>query len=233
MVSMKVAGVALAVTVSALGASACDSGSKPAPSSTSSSASSTSAAAAPTSSAPGAPAAPAAPKKTIRDYLREKNITEQQLHPGDPGAPTLTMPLPPGWVDAGALTPKWAWSASKFDDPAMKADPPTIIVLISKLPGGKADEVLEYAPGELQNLHNWQDAGTNCDAKLAGFKACQVGGMYNQDGKDRLMAQKTAAIPTKDGVIVLQINASGTKETIAPLMDATSSIDKSLKITVP
>ena len=38
---------------------------------------------------------------------------------------------------------------------------------------------------------------------------------------------------TKDGVIVLQINASGTKETIAPLMDATSSIDKSLKITVP
>ena len=162
-----------------------------------------------------------------------KNITEQQLHPGDPGAPTLTMPLPQGWVDAGPLTPKWAWSASKFDDPAMKADPPTIIVLISKLPGANADEVLQYAPGELQNLHNWQDAGTNCEAMLAGFKACQVGGMYNQDGKDRLMAQKTAAIPTKDGVIVLQINASGTKETIAPLMDATSSIDKSMKITVP
>jgi hypothetical protein len=143
------------------------------------------------------------------------------------------MPLPQGWVDAGALTPKWAWSASKFDDPAMKADPPTIIVLISKLPGANADEVLQYAPGELQNLHNWQDAGTNCEAKLAGFKACQVGGMYNQDGKDRLMAQKTAAIPTKDGVIVLQINASGTKETIEPLMDATAAIDKSMTITVP
>jgi hypothetical protein len=230
MLPMRVAGVALAVTVTALGASACNSDSKPAPSSTSSSAASSSAAAAPTSAAPSAPAAP---KKTIRDYLHEKNITEQQLHPGDPGAPTLTMPLPQGWVDAGPLTPKWAWSASKFDDPAMKADPPTIIVLISKLPGANADEVLQYAPGELQNLHNWQDAGTNCEAMLAGFKACQVGGMYNQDGKDRLMAQKTAAIPTKDGVIVLQINASGTKETIAPLMDATSSIDKSLKITVP
>lgn len=230
MLPMRVAGVALAVTVTALGASACNSDSKPAPSSTSSSASSSSAAAAPTSAAPSTPAVP---KKTIRDYLHEKNITEQQLHPGDPGAPTLTMPLPQGWVDAGPLTPKWAWSASKFDDPSMKADPPTIIVLISKLPGANADEVLQYAPGELQNLHNWQDAGTNCEAMLAGFKACQVGGMYNQDGKDRLMAQKTAAIPTKDGVIVLQINASGTKETIGPLMDATSSIDKTMKITVP
>lgn len=115
----------------------------------------------------------------------------------------------------------------------VKADPPTIIVLISKLPGGNADEVLQYAPGELQNLHNWQDAGTNCDAKLAGYKACQVGGMYTQDGKDRLMAQKTAAIPVKDGVIVLQINANGTRETIGPLMDATSAIDKSLAITTP
>lgn len=231
MLPMRVAGLALAVTVSALGASACNSGSKPASStSASSSASSTSAAAAPTSSAP---AAPAAPKKTIQDYLHEKNITEQQLHPGSPGAPTLTMPLPQGWVDAGPLTPKDAWSASKFDDPGMKADPPTIVVLVSKLPGGNADEVLQYAPGELQNLHNWQDAGTNCNAKLGGFKACQVGGMYNQDGKDRLIAQKTAAIPTKDGVIVLQINASGTKDTIGPLMDATAAIDKSLTITAP
>lgn len=229
MLPMRVAGLALAVTVTALGASACSSGSKPAAPSTSasSSASSTSAGAAPTSSAP------AAPKKTIRDYLREKNITEQQLHPGDAGAPTLNMALPQGWVDAGPLTPKEAWSASRFDDPAMKADPPTITVLVSKLPGANADEVLQYAPGELQNLQGWQDAGTNCNAKLGGFKACQVGGMYSQDGKDRLVAQKTAAIPTKDGVILLQVKATGTKETIEPLMDATAAIDKSLTITAP
>lgn len=229
MLPMRVAGLALAVTVTALGASACNSGSKPASPSTSasSSASSTSAGAAPTS------AAPAAPKKTIRDYLREKNITEQQLHPGDAGAPTLNMALPQGWVDAGPLTPKEAWSASRFDDPAMKADPPTITVLVSKLPGANADEVLQYAPGELQNLQGWQDAGTNCNAKLGGFKACQVGGMYSQDGKDRLVAQKTAAIPTKDGVILLQVKATGTKETIEPLMDATAAIDKSLTITAP
>ncbi|MUL77905.1 LpqN/LpqT family lipoprotein [Mycolicibacterium sp. CBMA 226] len=232
MVPMRVAGLALAVTVSALGASACNSGSKPAPSSTSTSTGtpSTSAVAAPTSASPSAPAAP---KKTIQDYLREKNITAQQLHPGDAGAPTLNMPLPQGWVDAGAQTPKEAWSASRFDDPSMKADPPTITVLVTKLPGGNADEVLQYAPGELQNLQGWQDAGTNCNATLGGFKACQVGGMYSQDGKDRLIAQKTAAIPTKDGVILLQVKASGTKETIAPLMDATAAIDKSLTIKVP
>ena len=133
MLPMRVAGLALAVTVGALGTSACNSGAKPASSSTStsSSASSSSAAATPTS----APAAPAAPKKTIRDYLHEKNITEQQLHPGDAGAPTLNMPLPQGWVDAGPMTPKDAWSASKFDDPGMKADPPLIVVRVTKLPG--------------------------------------------------------------------------------------------------
>ena len=232
MLPMRVAGVALAVTVCALGASACDSDSKPAATSsaTSSSAASTSAAAAPN---PSASSAPAAPKKTIQDYLREKNITAQVLHPGSPGAPTLTLPLPQGWVGEGPAKPEGAWSASKFDDPATKADPPTIVIKVTKLPGGNADEVLQYAPGELQNLHNWQDAGTNCNATLGGFKACQVGGMYTQDGKDRLTAQKTAAIPAKDGVYLVQINANGSKDTIGPLMDATAAIDKSLTITVP
>ena len=52
----------------------------------------------------------------------------QVLHPGSPGAPTLTLPLPQGWVDEGPAKPEWAWSASKFDDPATKADPPTIVI---------------------------------------------------------------------------------------------------------
>ena len=52
-------------------------------------------------------------------------------------------------------------------------------------------------------------------------------------GKDRLTAQKTAAIPAKDGVYLVQINANGSKDTIGPLMDATAAIDKSLTITVP
>jgi hypothetical protein len=232
MLPMRVAGVALAVTACALSATACSSKSAPAPSAspTSSSAPSTSAAAAP---APAPSAPPAAAHKTIRDYLQEKNITEQQLHPGDPGAPVLTMPLPEGWVDAGPMTPKWAWSASKFDDASMKNDPPVIITLVSKLPGADPAEVLQYAPGELQNLPGWQDAGTNCNSTLGGFKACQVGGMYLQNGQRRMMAQKTAAIPGKDGVYVVQINANGTEQTLPPLMDATSAIDKSFSITVP
>ncbi|WP_162461488.1 MULTISPECIES: LpqN/LpqT family lipoprotein [unclassified Mycolicibacterium] len=232
MLPIRVAGVALAVAVTALSAGACSSNSKPAPAATSasSSPSSTSSAAAPN---PPTPSAPAASKKTLQDYLHEKNITAQQLHPGDPGAPTITMTLPQGWVDAGPLAPKEAWTASKFDDPSMTNDPPTIVVLVSKLPGANADEVLQYAPGELQNLTGWQDAGTNCDAKLAGFKACQVGGMYTQDGKDRMVAQKTSAIPTQGGVLLLQVKASGAKQTIGPLMDATAAIDKSLKVTAP
>src|ERR1700678_697649 len=45
-----------------------------------------------TSATPGAQA-----HKTIADYIRDNHITETPVHQGDPGSPTIDLPLPEGW----------------------------------------------------------------------------------------------------------------------------------------
>jgi len=39
---------------------------------------------------------------TVGDYIKQHGITEAQVKPGDPNAPTITLPALPGWQDAGA-----------------------------------------------------------------------------------------------------------------------------------
>ncbi len=190
---------------------------------------STSAQAAPT----GAPAAkPAGKSETIADYIKQNGITETQIKRGQPG-PVVDLPVPAGWVDAGPATPPYAFSAMVFrGDPAMAADPPTILALMSKLTGNvDPEKVLQYAPGELNNLPGFQSLGEGQDATLAGFKAYQLGGSYVRNGVKRMIAQKTVLIPSGPDLFVLQINADGTEDQIRPLMEATAEIDRTAKIT--
>ncbi len=171
-------------------------------------------AAGPTAPPSGAPPAspPAAPPAcacsphhyTIVDFIRDNDLVETQLHPGDPGAPIVNVPTPPGWADAGGTTPTWAWSAIYFTDPAMSADPPNIITLVSKLTGDGAARVLAYAPGELRNMADFEgDQGTAM--KVSGFDAWQLGGTFTRkDGVKRAIVQTTVEIPAPDGVFVMQ-----------------------------
>ena len=76
---------------------------------------------------------------------------------GDPGAPTIDLPFPPGWEDAGPRTPEWAYGAIVSTDPAFAADPPSIIALVSKLTGNvDPAKILEFAPGEIKNLPGFE-----------------------------------------------------------------------------
>lgn len=100
------------------------------------------------------PTQAAGKNKTIQDYLKENQITETPVHRGDPGSPNIDLAMPPGWSDAGQQTPDWAYGgAIVFDSPEDKNDPPSIIAIVSKLTGNvDPKKVLEFAPGELQNL---------------------------------------------------------------------------------
>lgn len=195
--------------------------------------SSASSATAPTSAAP--PSTPAAgTNPTIADYVAQSGITETPVKAGDPGAPTINVPLPAGWVDAGPKTPAGAYSAILFTDPAMATDPPTIVAIMSKLTGNvDPAQIFKYAPGELKNLPGYESAGDGGDAKLGGFDAYQIGATYVKGGAKRLIAQKTVVIPASDGsgVYVMQLNAGGTEDQIGPLMDATMQIDEQTTIT--
>ncbi|HYZ68429.1 MAG TPA: LpqN/LpqT family lipoprotein, partial [Mycobacterium sp.] len=186
-----------------------------------------------TTSSKAAPTTQAAgPNKTIVDYIKENNIVETPVHRGDPGSPTIDLPFPPGWEDAGPRTPDWAYGATLFSDPAMAQDPPTIIALVSKLSGNvDPAKILEYAPGEIKNLPGYDGSQEGSPSTLGGFDATQIGGMYTKDGVKRAIAQKTVVIPGHDGLYVLQLNADGTEDQMGPLMDATSVIDEKTTIT--
>jgi Probable lipoprotein LpqN len=92
-------------------------------------------------------------------------------------------------------------------------------------------KVLEYAPGEIQNLPGYEGASEGSPSTLSGFDATQIGGLYTRNGVRRAIAQKTVVIPGQDGLYVLQLNADGTEAQMGTLMDATTAIDEQAKIT--
>jgi hypothetical protein len=232
--SLRAGVIAIAAIAIGIGLSGCGSDTKSEPS-TSKQTSAASSSATTSKAAPAVPApAPAAasPNKTIVDYIKENNITEAPVHRGDPGAPTIDLPSPPGWEDAGSRTPAWAYGAIVSTDPAMAPDPPTIIALVSKLTGPvDPAKILEYAQGEIKNLPGYEGADAGSPSKLAGFDATQIGGMYAKDGVKRAIAQKTVVIPGQDALFVLQLNADGTEDQMRAMIDATSAIDKQTTIT--
>jgi uncharacterized lipoprotein YbaY len=48
----------------------------------------------------------AGPNPTIASYIQENNIRETPVKRGDPGSPTIDLPVPEGWEPAGADTPE-------------------------------------------------------------------------------------------------------------------------------
>ena len=222
--------IAISAIAIGIGLSGCGSDTKSEPSTskeTSAASSTTTSKAAPTTAAPAA-----GPSKTIVDYIKENGITETPVHRGDPGAPTIDLPFPPGWEDEGDRTPEWAYAAIVFTDPAITQDPPTIIALVSKLTGDvDPAKILEYAQGEIKNLPGYDGATEGSPSTLGGFDATQIGGTYTKDGVKRAIAQKTVVIPGQDALYVLQLNADGTEDQMGALMDATSVIDEQTTIT--
>jgi hypothetical protein len=227
---MKAGGTAIAVVAMGLALAGCGSDTKSAPSSSASSSSASSSSTKSSSAAPST-SAQAGKNETIADYIKENGITETPVKRGDPGSPTVDLPVPEGWADAGAKTPEYAWGAIVFSDPAMAADPPSIVALMSKLTGNvDPAKIIEYAPGELKNLPGFEGGDGNTST-LGGFDAYQIGGTYVKDGAKRMIAQKTVVVPGQGGTFVLQLNADGTEDQMGPLMDATSVIDEKTTIT--
>lgn len=222
---VRAGGIAIMAVIVGIALAGCGSDEKKDEASTSAKASSSS------SSAPSTTKAPYA--QTIPEYIKQNGITEAPVKRGDPGSPDIILPFPPGWEDLGPATPAWAWGGIKFTgDPAMAANPPTIIALLSKLTGNvEAAKIFEYAPGEMKNLPGYEGDGVGSASKLGGFDAWQIGGTYIKDGVKHAVAQKTVVIPAADGVFVLQLNADGTEDQMGVLMDATNIIDEQTTIT--
>jgi hypothetical protein len=209
-------GAALAVLAVSLALAGCGSDTKTEP--TTSTASSSSASSSATSTAaPTSAVAASGPNETIADYIKKTGITETPVAKGEAGAPVVTLPIPDGWTDADATKPNGAYAAMDYADPAAAKPVPTIVAMMVKLSDpAKPDEVLGYAAGEVRNLPGFE-GGSGENTKLGGFNG--------------FVAQKTIAIPSPNGLYVLQLNAKSTEDGMGPLLGAMSDIDEKTTIT--
>jgi hypothetical protein len=93
------------------------------------------------------------PNPTIASYIKDNNIQESPVKRGDPGSPTIDLPVPDGWEPAGEDTPDWAYSAIVYTGPDAGEYTPSIVALVSKLTGNvDPQKIIDLAPGELNNL---------------------------------------------------------------------------------
>ena len=170
--------------------------------------------------------------KTINDYIVENKIAETPFKPDEPGTPNFDFPFPPDWSPAGDKTPAWAYGAIVYDKPQDAADPPTIIAIASKLTGNiDAAKVLEYAPGAIQNLPEYQSVYEPNKTTLGGFEAIQSAGTFEAVAASGAVAFETVVVPGKDALFVLQLNAVAPDGQQGVILDAAKLIDEQTKIT--
>jgi Probable lipoprotein LpqN len=231
-----VSGAAAIAAVLAVALSGCGSDTKTEPTTTSAekTTSTTSAKAAPSSKPKVAPRDEdaAGPNPTIASYIQENNIQETPVKRGDPGSPTIDLPIPDGWAPAGEDTPEWAYGAIVYTGPDAGDYTPSIVALVSKLTGNvHPQQIIDLAPGELNNLPGWKAMNEGEPSTLGEYPAYQLGGTWVQDGQTKIVAQKTVVIPGNDGLYVLQLNADGLEDQKEIIGAATDVIDSQTTIT--
>jgi hypothetical protein len=172
------------------------------------------------------------PNPTIASYITQNGIQETPVHTGDPGAPTINLPFPPGWQNAGPDTPDWAYAATVYTGPEAAEYTPSIVAIVSKLTGNvDPQKIIDLAPGELNNLSGYKPLNEGATSTLGGFPAYQLGGTWVDNGQTKIVAQKTVVIPADDGVYVLQLNADGLQDQMDIVSAATDAIDAQTTIT--
>jgi hypothetical protein len=236
--STAVSGAAAIAAALAVVLSGCGSDTKTAPSTSASASkstsSSTSAKAAPSSKPKVAPRDENAsgPNPTIASYIKDNNIQEAPVKRGDPGSPTIDLPVPDGWEPAGEDTPDWAYGAIVYTGPDAGDYTPSLVALVSKLTGNvDPQKIIDLAPGELNNLPGWKPMNEGEVSTLGEYPAFQLGGTWTQDGQTKIVAQKTVVIPGSDGLYVLQLNADGLEDQKEIIGAATDVIDSQTAIT--
>lgn len=166
------------------------------------------------------------PNPSIQSYIRENNIQEVQVNRGDPGSPTIDLPIPDGWEPAGENTPEWAYGAIVYTGPDAGDYTPSIVALLSKLTGNvDPQKIIDLAPGEMNNLPGFEAWNEGAVSTLGDYPAYQLGGTWQNEGLTKISAQKTVVIPGSDGLYVLQLNADGLEEQADIISAATDVID--------
>ncbi len=133
----------------------------------------------------------AGPKPTIASFIADNNIQETPVKRGDPGSPTIDLPIPDGWEPAGENTPEWAYGAIIYTGPEAAEYSPSIVALVSKLTGNVDPQtIIDHAPGELQNMPGWVASNNGENSTLDGYQGYQLGGTWDSEGQRRSLPRR-------------------------------------------
>ena len=173
-------------------------------------------------------------KQTLHDYIVENQIAETPFDPGDPGTPTYDFTIPEGWGEVDQV-PDWAYGAIVYTKAADPADPPTVTAIADRLTGNvKELDILQYAPGLLDDLEGFTPSGEAVRSSFSGFESIEYSGTYMNQGKKRFIDEKTVVVPAKDGsFFVLQLNGDSLEGEQSIVQDAMKAINQNTKITAP
>lgn len=169
---------------------------------------------------------------TIAQYIVDEGIVDEPQSPNSPGAPFVNLPVPEGWQMLEQV-PEGQYGAIVYPGTAVPDNPPRIAALLSKLTGPvDPAKILEYAPGDIMNFPGYTDLGPAEPATLGGFEAVEFGTVYDDEGLQTMIAQKTVVIPAPDGTLfALQLNAYASPDEADILGNALTAIDEQTTIT--
>ncbi|MBU3705460.1 MAG: hypothetical protein FGM50_02105 [Mycobacterium sp.] len=161
----------------------------------------------------------------MHNYIVDNKIAEVPFKPGQAGTPQIDFPLPPDWSPAGDRTPEWAYGAIIYDKAQDPQNPPFMYAIASKLTGDvDPAKILEYAPGQLNELPDFKAIGAPERSMLSGFDSIDYVGTYVRDGEPRAVGQQTIVIPDDDALFVLQLNGEAPEGQEQIVIDAVKII---------
>jgi hypothetical protein len=225
--------VTVAVAIG-LGLTGCGSAGDSGESASQSSASQTSAAsgAEETSETAETSAAPPADTQTVGEYLTAQGVTQTIVTRGEPGTPTLNLPMPSGWADVGSDAPEDAYGAIYLQSAEGTPNPPAILARMARLEGGQFDvaKILELSPNAVTKTPGWEGPMTGQPSTLGGFDAVAIAGTAPVDGEPNFIARKTVLIPGPQHTYILALDAQGPADQEQVLIDAMFVIDEDTTI---
>ncbi|MGB8403993.1 MAG: LpqN/LpqT family lipoprotein, partial [Mycobacterium sp.] len=188
---------------------------------------------------------------TIATYLHDVNPNLVMTHRHDPGAPIITLPMPEHWVDAGTTTRSFAYQTIVYRGPTTVSYVPSVTALISKLgPGVEPQKIIDFAPGELNNLPGFAAIDRGQMRTIDGRQAFRLSGTWNAPvvpatpgtagapdvpevpAMQRLIAQYTVVIEDHATLYVLQINVDAAAGQNAIFQQICDAIDQDTKIAI-
>ena len=180
----------------------------------------------------GTTAAAPAENQTVGDYLDAQGVKQTIVKRGEPGAPTLNLPMPEGWADVGADTPEDAYGAIYLQSAQGTPNPPAILARMARLEGGQFDvaKILELSPNAVTKTPGWDGPIAGQPSTLGGFDAVAIAGTAQVNGTPNFVARKTVVIPAAANTYILALDAQGPVDQQQVLMDAMAVIDEQTTI---